>query len=82
MGRVTVQLHARAVDLAGERETGVEIGPEATAEDVKRALAAAHPALDGLLASCAIATEDSYLADGAAVGAENRLHLIPPVSGG
>lgn len=80
--RIQVALHAHAADLAGSTRAGVEVPPSATAAEVKRALAALHPRLAGLLASCVLATEREYLADRAPVGQETTLHLIPPVSGG
>jgi len=80
--RIRVSLHAHAADLAGASDAGVEIGPAATAAEVKRALAALHPRLERLLASCVIATDCEYLSDRAPVGDEETLHLIPPVSGG
>lgn len=80
--RVRVELHARAADLAGAREAELDLAPEATAADLKEELARSHPALEGLLRSCAVATDREYLADGAALGGAERYHLIPPVSGG
>jgi len=80
--RIRVALHAQAADLAGASQAGVEVGASATGADVKEALAALHPRLQGLLASSVLATDREYLSDGAAVGDEASLHLIPPVSGG
>jgi molybdopterin converting factor small subunit len=79
---VVVELHARAVDLAGRREARVRVGPAATCADLKAALAGSHPELAALLGSSAVATDREYLADGAPLGRGDRFHLIPPVSGG
>jgi len=80
--RIEVELHARAGDLAGTRRAFVELPPEATSADLKAALAKTHPELEGLLRACAVATEREYLAESGALGAGERFHLIPPVSGG
>jgi hypothetical protein len=81
--RVTIALHAQAADLAGLTETGVEVSAAATPAELKRALAREHPRLAPLLPSSVIATEREYLADEAELDErEERLHLIPPVSGG
>lgn len=80
--KIEVELHARAVELAGARTAALEVAPEATCADLKAALARAHPVLGALLRACAVATEREYLAEGAVLGDGNRFHLIPPVSGG
>ena len=80
--RIQVALHAHAADLAGKAHAGVEVAPEATVAEVKQALGALHPRLEGLLASSVLATDREYLSDRAPVGDETSLHLIPPVSGG
>jgi molybdopterin converting factor small subunit len=79
--RIRVALHAHAADLAGTSEAPVEVSASATAADVKRALAVLHPRLARLLPSSVLATDREYLSDRTPV-AEERLHLIPPVSGG
>ena len=80
--QIRVALHARAADLAGAASAGVEVGPKATAGEVKEALAALHPGLSGLLASCALANDREYLSDRTPLGDGTSFHLIPPVSGG
>jgi molybdopterin converting factor small subunit len=80
--RILVKLHARASELAGAAEADVSVGSGASCAAVKRQLAERHPALAGLLASCALATDAEFLADDAPVGDAASLHLIPPVSGG
>jgi molybdopterin converting factor small subunit len=78
--RVLVRLHALAAEAAGAPEAVVEVAEGASCADVKRALAADHPALAGLLRSAALATDAEYLRDSAP--AADPLHLVPPVSGG
>ena len=80
--QVTVQFHAQAVDLVGARDTALQIDDDATCGDVKRALVARHPELEGLASVSALASEREYLADSAPIGDQAALHFIPPVSGG
>lgn len=82
MRRIVVELHARAAELAGARETDLGLDAGATGVDLKRELARRHPALAPLLESSAVATDREYLSDAAPLGAGARFHLIPPVSGG
>lgn len=79
---VTVNLHAGAAGLAGVTCAKLRLANAATAADAKAALAALHPALAPLLASCVLATDTEYLRDDARIGDALQLHLIPPVSGG
>ena len=79
--KILVKLHARAAELAGTPEAQVQVAEAATCRDVKRALAASHPRLEGLLSSSALATDTEYLRDSSPAVAP-RLHFIPPVSGG
>jgi len=80
--RVTVTLHAQAVDLAGRTDVPLGVAAGATAGDVRRALVAAHPELERLATVSALASDQEYLADAALVEERAALHFIPPVSGG
>jgi molybdopterin converting factor small subunit len=80
--RILVHLHARAAELAGARECAVELPEGADGRRLKAELARRHPALAGLLESCALATDRDLLGDAAAVADAGPLHLLPPVSGG
>ncbi len=79
---IRVELHAMAADLAGAGSADLQVEADATGDDVKRALAALHPALEEILSVSALATEVEYLHDSARVGDSARFHLVPPVSGG
>jgi hypothetical protein len=79
---ITIELHARTGEIAGVGSVTVSVPVRATASDVKRALASRVPALAGLLASSALATEHAYLAEGESIGEGAVFHLVPPVSGG
>lgn len=80
--RIVVRLFARARDLAGADAVEVDVGEPATIAAVREALAAAMPALAGLVPRCALAVGEEF------VGEEHRLlpgeeaALLPPVSGG
>ena len=82
MRRIVVRLHARAAELAGGRECGIELGENARVADLKAALAGRVPALAGLLPSCALASETEFLHDEATLGELDLIHVLPPVSGG
>ena len=79
---VTVRLFARARDLAGADAVSVELPAGATAADLRRQLAADHPALAGLLQRCAIAVADEFADDSLTLPADAEVALLPPVSGG
>ena len=82
MAKVTVRLFARLGDIAGTRETEVELGEGLRAIDVYHQLCEKYPAMAGLDGSLMYAVNAEY------VEAEHPLHdgdelaLIPPVSGG
>lgn len=80
--QVTVELHAQARDIAGCGSADVSVPEDATGRQLKASLEAAYPDLREMLSVSALATDEEYLADGAALGGGSRFHLIPPVSGG
>jgi molybdopterin converting factor small subunit len=76
-----VTLFAGLAELAGTR--GLEIPWRGgSVADLRAALVAARPAIAGLLARSAVAVDDRYAADDAAVGAAADVVVLPPVSGG
>ena len=77
-----VRLFARAKDLAGTDVVAVNLSPGATVADLRRQLAADHPALAGLLPRCAVAVEDEFAEDSLPLSAGAEVALLPPVSGG
>ena len=58
-----VRLFARAKDLAGTDAVVIGLSPGATVADLRRRLAADHPALAGLLSRCAVAVADEFAED-------------------
>jgi molybdopterin converting factor subunit 1 len=78
----SVLLFARARQLAGQQLLEVELPEGASVADLKRAIAAACPALEPLLARVRIAVDAAYATDDQAVPPAAELAVIPPVSGG
>jgi molybdopterin converting factor subunit 1 len=77
-----VRLFARARDLAGADAVVVTLSAGATVADLRRRLAADHPALAGLLPRCAIAVDDEFAEDSLTLPPSADVALLPPVSGG
>lgn len=78
---VHVLYFAGARDAAGtSRETLAET--PATVADLRRALAAAHPALARILPRCRISVDQAFADDGDAIRDGAEVALIPPVAGG
>jgi molybdopterin converting factor subunit 1 len=82
MTTVTVRLFARARDLAGAATVAVDLPAGAPVADLRRRLADRVPALAALLPRCAVAVNEEYAGDEAAVPADAEVALLPPVSGG
>jgi molybdopterin converting factor subunit 1 len=77
-----VRLFARAKDLAGADSVRVDLPPGATVADLRRRLAAEHPALAGLLGRCTIAVNDEFAEDSLTLPGAAEVAVLPPVSGG
>lgn len=82
MPPVTVQLFARARDLAQADSLRVELPVGATVATLRDQLAAGWPVLAGLLASSAFAVAGEYAQDTTAIAPNVEVAVIPPVSGG
>ena len=82
MAKVTVRLFARLGDVAGTRETEVELGEGLRAVDVYRALCDRYPAMAGLDGSLMYAVNAQYVDSDTPLQEGDELALIPPVSGG
>jgi molybdopterin synthase catalytic subunit len=80
--RIAVKLFAAGRALAGASEATIELGPHATAGDVRRALAEQHAALAALAGRSLIAVNAEYADDATPLAAGDDVALIPPVSGG
>jgi molybdopterin converting factor subunit 1 len=77
-----VRLFARARDLAGADTLTVELAPGSTVADLRRRLAALHPALAPLLERSALAVEHEFATADQPLKPEAEVALLPPVSGG
>jgi molybdopterin converting factor subunit 1 len=79
---LTVQLFARAKDLAGSDRVRLELSDGARVVDLRRQLAIAVPRLGELLERSAIAVDGEFARDNTALQTESEVALLPPVSGG
>jgi molybdopterin converting factor small subunit len=82
MVKVDVHLFAIAKDLAGCDQIVLEIDDATFAGDLLRELGQVHPALQPLLPSCRLAVADQYVPDDFVITGQQKVSLIPPVSGG
>jgi molybdopterin converting factor subunit 1 len=79
---VHVRLFARLRDLAGAGALRVELPDGATVADLRRRLAADHPALAGLLQRSALAVDNDFADDSRVLSGDPEIAVLPPVSGG
>ncbi len=77
-----VLLFARARDLAGLGEIDIDAPAGGRVADLRRVLGERFPKLASFLPHCAVAVNDEYANDDAVLAAEDRVALLPPVSGG
>ncbi len=80
--KARVRLFARLADLAGTRETEVELGEGLSAADASRLLCQRFPELAGHLDSVMYAVNAEYVNADHPLRDGDELALIPPVSGG
>ncbi|MFT4212219.1 MAG: MoaD/ThiS family protein [Microbacterium sp.] len=74
-----VRYFAAAEELAGRAE---ETRAEATLGGLRRALAAEHPGLGGILPRCAVLVAGSRVDDDTALDADTLVDVLPPFAGG
>lgn len=79
---VRVKLFAVAKQVAGRSEVAVEVADGATVADVERALVAAEPALEKVIAHARWAVDAEFAGRESVVALKSEVALIPPVSGG
>jgi len=80
--KITVRLFALAKQLANADTLVVTIPDPARAQDVRRAIGEACPAIEGLMGQMLIAVDSEYAHDETPVTAQSEVACIPPVSGG
>ena len=79
---VTVRLFARAKDIVAADSIRIELPAGATVGELRRELAASHPALAVLLIHSALAVDDEFAGDQQRLTEHDDIALLPPVSGG
>jgi molybdopterin converting factor subunit 1 len=79
---VRVRLFARARDLAGADALAVELPTGATVADLRGRLGETCPPLRPLLPRSAVAVNEDFASDDAAIPPGAEVALLPPVSGG
>lgn len=78
---ITVLYFGGARDAAGAAREVLAAAP-ATVGDLRRALAAARPALARVLVRCRIAVDQEFAGDGEPIPDGAEVAVVPPVSGG
>ena len=82
MSTANVRLFARLADLAGTRESRVELGEGLTAAGVFGVLVQRYPSLKGFETIVRFAVNSEYVPASHPVRDGDEVALIPPVSGG
>ncbi len=80
--KAKVRLFARLADLAGTRETEVELGEGLSVAEAFRVLCQRFPEMADLAGSLMYAVNAEYVTPDQPLRAGDELALIPPVSGG
>ena len=79
---VYVKLFAAAREAAGKPEVSIDVADSATIADVCRALVAAVPRLEPIVAHARWAVDAEFAPDNHVITPDADVALIPPVSGG
>ncbi len=80
--KARIRLFARLSELAGTRETEVELGEGLTARDAYEVLCGRYPGMAGLDHVLMYAVNGEYVSHDHPLRDGDELALIPPVSGG
>ena len=80
--KAKVRLFARLADLAGARETELELGEGLSVAEAFEVLCRRFPEMAGLAGSLMFAVNAEYVSPDHPLRAGDELALIPPVSGG
>lgn len=80
--KVTIQMFARARELAGAPSVQIDLLESARVRDLRHALCHRFPAMQGLVARSAVAVDQTLVDDEARLHAAQEIALLPPVSGG
>ena len=82
MPNVKVLLFARLSEIAGTRQTQIELGEGLTVADAYAILSDRYPGLEPLGAHVMYAVNSEYAPPSQALKPGDELAIIPPVSGG
>lgn len=82
MPTVKVRLFARLADIAGARQTELDIGEGITAAEAFAALAERYPRMEEMAGTVMYAVNAEYVPGTHPLQPGDELALIPPVSGG
>jgi molybdopterin converting factor subunit 1 len=80
--RVTVHFFAIARERVGQSEVKIDLPPNATVIDLRRALFNRWPDLGTIWSAAMIAVDEEYAPNDAPITTGSQLAVIPPVSGG
>lgn len=80
--RLTVLLFAGIRQRVGAAQIELELPEPATVAQLRRHIAATHPAIGDALDHCRVAINQEFVRDEHPVGPGDEVALIPPVSGG
>ena len=80
--RITVQLFARARDLAGAERVEVDLPGAGSVADLKQSLADRFPQVSPLISSLLVAIGTDYADDSTIINQDAVISCFPPVSGG
>ena len=80
--KVEIHLYARARELAGDERITVEVPEGARVDDLRRAMARAHPGLRSVAGSLLFAVDNEYASGDAVIDSITPVTCFPPVSGG
>jgi molybdopterin converting factor small subunit len=80
--KVNVKLFAVAREKLGRSAIDVEVPPPVTVARLRASLVEQFPALAAIAAHTRFAVSSEYAGDGAEIGPQMEVAMIPPVSGG
>ncbi len=80
--KITIQLFARARDLAGTGQVELDVPAAASIGDLRRSLAGRFPRMAPLVPNLLVAVGTEYADDRTVLGPDANVACFPPVSGG
>ena len=80
--KVTVQLFARARDLAGTDRVELDVPASASVADLKQSLGEKFPQVSPLVPKLLVAVGTNYADDRTLLSPDAQVACFPPVSGG